>query len=147
MKYKKELIFILGGILLNFILLNLEANILKVSETYYTLLMLPIFVLYSFYLGGQFPKKRILTTSVIMGLVFCLISIIGRISDAGAVNPINVLLYVLIGIAIGGLGAFLRSLAKTKNKMIGIIVILVGIAGGMYWMSQASACTRVTIRD
>lgn len=141
MKYKRELIFILGGILLNFILLNLEVNVLKVSETYYTLLMLPFFVLYAFYLGGQFPKKRVFTTSVIMGIAFCLISLIGGISDTGAINPINALTYGLIGIAIGALGAFLRSLAKTKNKMIGVVLGLLLIVGVMYWQSKTGLMT------
>lgn len=107
---KQYILYTIFGIVVLYIVLALERYVFRVEEDFYTLIQLPVFVVFGFIAYGK--EKKIFFSGKIGVLQFETYSLIGHLLE-GNISPLAILLSALLGFLLGSLGGFIRKITTS----------------------------------
>ena len=107
---KRYILYTILGIVVLYIVLALERYVFRVEEDFYTLIQLPIFVVFGFIVYGK--EKKISFSGKIGAWQFGAYSLTGHLLE-GDISPLTILLSALLGFLLGILGGFIRKITTS----------------------------------
>ena len=106
---KRYILYTIFGIISLYIVLALERYVFRVEENFYTLIQLPVFVVFGFIAYGK--EKAISFSGKIGALQLGAYALMGHLLE-GDISPLTVLLSALLGFLLGTLGGLIRKVTK-----------------------------------